>query len=443
MSIAAGVAPGALPVLGHALHLRLRPLSFMRSLADHGDLVQIRVGRRRAYVPTHPEVAWQVLMDSATFDKGGPVFEKARYVLGNGLASCPHAEHGRQRKLVQPSFHKSRLPRYGEVMAEVVAELTSGWRDGQVIDVTAEMMSLTARIATRTLADKPLSADSAKDLVDMYATITHGVYKRITAPLGVIEHLPTRSNRRYASARDRLRRMVGETVEEYRTSGADRGDIMSSLVRARDPDGNPMSDTELHEQMTILLTGEVETTGAALAWTFHLLAGHPTHEEALHAEVDVVLGGRAADWSDVPKLPVTDRVLTEAMRIYPPVWLLTRQTSRDTVLGGCPLPKGTVIVFSPYVLHHNKACYSDPETFDPDRWLAAESGKRPRGAFIPFAAGARKCVGNDFAMMEATMALASISSQWRLEEIRQAPVHPVPRAILRPNSLHMRLRRRH
>ncbi|MGH4008588.1 MAG: cytochrome P450 [Pseudonocardiaceae bacterium] len=435
-------APGALPLIGHAGHLRRRPLEFLSSLAALGDLIEIRLGRRTAYVPTHPELIWQVLVDSRTFDKGGPVFEKARYVLGNGLATCVNDDHRRQRRMMQPGFHGSRLPGYGSIMTQIVDEAISSWQDGRILDVTEAMMSITTRVAARTLASTAMSETAVCEILSLYPIITHGVYQRIIAPFGIAERLPTRSNHRYRNARDRLRALVDETIAHHHASGTYHEDLMSSLLVAQDADGSAMTVKELHDQIIILLTGEVETTGAALSWAFHLIAQHPQVEQQLQDEADNVLAGRIATWEDLPKLPIAARVLTESLRIWPPVWFLTRSVSYNTTLGGQPISRGSIIVFSSYIIHRHPAFYAEPDNFDPDRWLPGRHEHLPRGAFVPFAAGSRKCIGHEFAMGEATIALASISSRWKLERVPGVRVEPVPRAILRPRALPMRIRAR-
>jgi pentalenene oxygenase len=217
---------------------------------------------------------------------------------------------------------------------------------------------------------------------------------------------------------------------------------MFSLLVAQDTDGSAMTVEELHDQVIILLTGEVETTGAALSWAFHLIAQHPQIERQLQDEADNVLAGRTATWEDIPKLPIAARVLMESLRMWPPVWFLTRSTTCDTTLGGQPINRNSIILFSSYIIHRHPAFYARPDNFDPDRWLPGRQEHLPRGAFVPFAAGSRKCIGDEFAMCEATIALASISSRWKLEGIPGIRVEPVPRAILRPRALPMRIRAR-
>ncbi|MGW3634617.1 cytochrome P450 [Streptomyces sp. NPDC005122] len=436
-----GTAPGALPGIGHALQLLRRPLDFLDSLAPLGDIVRIRMGRHDAYVPTRPDLVWEVLVNPSVYDKGGPVFEKARYVLGNGLATCLDEPHHRQRRMMSASFDPQRLSGYGQVVSEAVDKVTGRWDDGRLIEATTEMMTVTTIVAARTLA-ATIDDAGVQEILKHYATITRGGYRRIVAPRGFAEHLPTPEVRRYVHAKNTVRALVTGIIERQRDDPTDRGDMVSSLLAARDVNGQSMTDDELRDQAMILLTGEVETTGAALAWAFHLVAQHPRIERALHEEADRVLGGRTATWQDLPHLDVTTRILNEALRLYPPVWFLTRETTKDVELGGLPLRRGTTVVFSSYVLHRRPDLFPEPGRFDPDRWLSGQSERLPRGAYLPFAAGSRRCIGDNFALGEAAVVLASVAARWKLEPVAGSIVRPVPRAILRPGQLPMRVRAR-
>jgi cytochrome P450 len=431
-------APGGRPLLGHALELQRRPLQLLDQVAELGDLVEIRIGPRSVLIPTRPELLWQMLTDNRSFDKGGPVFTKARHVLGDGLATCTNDAHKRQRKLMQPAFHTARMSELAATMSQVIEQVIGRWRNGEEIDVIDQMITITARVAALTLAGTHLTTTEVEEFRSLYQIIMEGGYKRIVAPLGIAERLPTRYNRRYERARDRLRKIVEATVQRYQADGTDHGDLMSSMMEARDEDGNGMSLSELQDQVSILLTGEVEVVGATLSWAFHMLAEHPGYERALQEEADQVLGGRIATSEDLPLLPVAGRVVTEVLRMYPPGWLLTRQATRPTQLGGYPIKRGQILVFSPYLIHRHPDYFTNPSAFDPDRWLPGREMALPRGAYVPFGAGTRRCIGDNFGSTEATLALASISGRWRLTALPGAVVESYPRALLRPRSLVMR-----
>ncbi|MEU8570506.1 cytochrome P450 [Streptomyces pathocidini] len=434
--------PGQLPVLGHAAQFRFRPFEFLASLPCHGDLVRIRMGPRSVYVATHPGTVRQVVVDSRTYDKGGPVFEKARYYLRDGLATATYETHRRQRRTMNPLFHHDRLPLYVKVAGEVVAEATDRWRDGQVVDVTDAMFAMTAKTTALTLASAAVDDAVITEISRLYADITEGVYTRTVAPFNLLTRLPTRATQRYLGACARMWEIADMVIDAYEEDQVDHGDMLSVLVATADDNGDPLPREELKDQVIILITGAVETLGTALAWTFQLLAEHPELEQRAHDEARAVLGDRPATWDDVAELPFTYRVVTESLRIRPPTWMLTRQTTRPATLAGHQLPADATVMFSPYMIHHRADVYAEPEAFDPDRWLPERSGELPQGAFIPFGGGGRVCIAERLSQAEATVMVATIIARWRLRALPNAQVQPVLRAILRPNELSMRLQRR-
>lgn len=431
-------APGALPLLGHTLSLLRDPLRFLTSLSAHGDLVRIRIGRIEAIVVCTPELVRQILLKDRIFDKDGPFHDRSREALGDGLATCPHRSHRRQRRLTQPAFHPARLPSYAQVMTKQITEVTASWQDGQVLDVLPEMMTLTARTAVETMFSDALPRAALSAVLDDFNTILATIYTRVLIP-PPLDRLLVVTNRRYDRARARLRRIIGRVITDRRASGVDRGDLLSTLLTARDPaDRQGLSDTEIVDQVITFFLAGSETTATTLAWAVHLLAGHPEVERRLHAEVDAVLAGAVARFDDLPKLELTSGVVTETLRMYPPAWILARATTTDTHLGGHPLPAGSLLFYSPYLLHHRPDLYPNPENFDPDRWTDGHRAPPAREAFIPFAGGARKCIGDTFAVTEITLALATLATRWRLCLLPGRHVHPARAVLLQPRGLQMR-----
>lgn len=433
--------PGALPVIGHGLHLFRDPMRFLRSLPDHGDVVRIRLGPTKAIVLCDPELTRQMLLNDRTFDKGGPLIARIREAVGNGVASCPHDEHRRQRRLVQPAFHQKRFPRYAELITEQVAEALDTWQDGQTLDMLAELQAITARATVVTMFAGALTPATLEILLEDAATLTAGIYRRMLTP-PPLDRLPTAANRRYTRARARLRRTLGQIIADYRAAGVDHGDLLSILLAARDdtvPGGQGLSDTEISDQVLSFFIGGMETTANLLAWAVHLLANDPDVQRRLHAEVDAVVSGTTAGHADLPGLELTSRILDETLRLYPAGWLITRTTTQDTRLGGHDIPAGTTVVYSPYLLHHRPDLHPDPERFDPDRWV---DGQPRGGSFIPFSVGARKCIGDVFGLTEAALTLATIATRWHLEPATSAEVQPEANFVLRPQGLQIRITRR-
>ncbi|MFE0420035.1 cytochrome P450 [Streptomyces tendae] len=431
-------APQGLPVLGHLGPLLRDPLAFLTSLHGHGDLVRVRLGPRTAVVVCAPEPVNQLLRDDRTFDRGGPYFDRLAELLGDSLAVCPHHRHRRQRRLVQPAFRSSRFPGYAKIMTARITETTDSWHDGQVLDIFAEMMSLTARITVATMFSDSLPPPSMRHALDDLAHVFRGVGRRIFTP-SALARLPTPGNRRYQQAVTRLRGTLGDVIAERRAGAVDHGDLVSALLADHDADEHQgLTDTELIDQALAFFGAGTETTATTLAWALYLIDQHPDVARRLHAEVTSVLDGApAAGLEHVDRLEFTSRVIKETLRLYPPGWMFTRTATADTHLGGHSIPAGTTLLYSPYLLHHRPDLHADPERFDPDRW----DDRRPqprREAFIPFGAGARKCIGDRFGLTVTTLALATIVVHWRLHTQSGRQVRPAPGAVLTPKGLRMR-----
>ncbi|MGH8791731.1 MAG: cytochrome P450 [Stackebrandtia sp.] len=436
-------APGALPLLGHLLPLIRGPLGFLESLPEHGDLVRVLLGPAPAVVVCDPTLTRQVMRDDRAFDKGGVVFDRAREVVGGSLLTSPHDRHRRQRRLVQPSFHPTRFPGYARMMTDHAAAVVSEWRDEQILDVFAEMTTITSTTLTAAMFSTTLPAPALHQAHQDVIDIIGGVDRRMLTPRP-LDRLPTPGNRRYHRALARLRHSFGDVVAGCRASGVDRGDLLWALLTAPalDGDGDGLDDAEIVDLVLMFFLAGTETTAIVLAWTLHLLAGDPDVERRVHAEVDTVLGDRPGTYDDVPRLKLTGRVVAETLRLRPPTWALTRVVAADTHLGGHPLPAGTTVVFSPYLIHHRADLHPDPDRFDPDRWLPERARAIPRDAYIPFGGGARVCIGDQFGITETVLALATIAARWRLEPLPGTGVRIPLASLLRPRGLRMRAIRR-
>ncbi|GHE09726.1 cytochrome P450 [Streptomyces alanosinicus] len=435
-------APGGLPLLGHALSLVRDPLAFLKSLPRHGDLVRIRIGPAAAIVICDPELTRDVLRDDRTFDKGGVVIDAVREAVGDGITTSPRSIHRRLRRLAQPAFHHARLTGYAHAMTAQIDATTAGWRRGQVLNVPAEMLSLTMKVAAETMLSGTLSPVALSQAIADLNVLLAGMYRRTITPPR-LKRLSTPANRRHFQARSRLQQTIEAIVVERRTSATGRDDLLESVLNARDlaAEGNGQlpTVTEVRDQILTYFNAGSETLSNLLSWTLHLLAHHPDVEERLHSEVDAVLAGSPATLEHLPELELTSRILTETLRLYPPSWIITRSTTAKTILGHHLIPAGTTLVYSPYVIHHRSDLYQDPEKFDPDRWTTSPP---PPHAFIPFGGGARKCIGDQFALTEASLALATIANRWTLRPAGNHSVRPTPAITLRPRGLRMLLIRR-
>jgi cytochrome P450 len=441
-----GRAPGAWPLLGHFLALQRHPLRFLDTLADCGDLVEIRLGPRRAYMLCDPALAHRVLTDFRAFDRTGMLYDRIRDAMGNGLAAAAYRDHRRQRLIMQPAFRREHLRGYAAVMQHEIAAAMDGWREGACVDMVEEMFKLTTSVALRALFSSQIDPRDAARLQEAFDVFLRSAYARAALP--GISKLPLPGNRRYASALTCWRDQVRALIDGYRRDGAQRDDLMSRLLAARDELGTGMTDEELSDQVAVLLLAGGETTSAALAWSMHLLGEHPQVLGAVRAEADAVLGEDAAGWKHLPHLDLTARVVRESLRMYPPAWIITRTVVRKTQLAQRILPAGSIVLFSPYVLHRRPSLYQRPNDFEPDRWLDREQdGDRSshaarRGSFLPFGMGATRCIGEEFGTAEATLALASILARWTLTPEAHAAISPAARLVLAPRTLRVRLARR-
>ncbi|MFD7030220.1 cytochrome P450 [Streptomyces sp. NPDC059917] len=407
-------AAGARPLVGHLPPLIRDPLGFLASLPKQGDVLQVRVGPTSVVVLCDPHLMHEVLRNDRIFDKGGQMFDRYRESLGDGLGTCPHSRHRRQRRLVQPAFHPDRMPGYTEIIATQTATQVSAWREGQILDVMAETTALAARNVAAALFSDALTPTARTQIAQDLATIMAGIFRRMLTP-PLLDRLPTPGTRRYFQACTRLRRTIDDTLAQRRatTTGSDHGDLLSMLLAARDDDGRGLTDAEISDQAVTFLMGGAETVGCTLSWALHTLTASPDLEQRLHQEVDTVLDGRRPEHADLAKLELTRQVVDETLRRYPPAWIVTRKVTTDTAISGHPVSAGTTVVYSPYLIHQRPDLHPLPGHFDADRWTP-ERAQPPRHGFIPFGTGPRKCIGEQFGLIEATLALATIASHWRL-----------------------------
>ncbi|MEW1722608.1 cytochrome P450 [Streptomyces sp. NPDC093109] len=440
-------APGALPFIGHAARL-VRPWPLLDSLPALGDVVELRLGSTRVHVVCSPELVHHVLTHDNVFDKGGAVYDQVRTVFGDDLVTCTHARHRRARRLVQPVFHHSRFPRYAELMAERATATVSGWRSGQILDVPAEMHTLIGRMSIAALFASRLTAQQLDQVYDDISTVTSGWLRRMVAPPALRGIAGGRAFDRararfHATILDAIRRAETETETE---KGAGTGpgaetkadDVAAVLLGARDEDGSRLGEQEIIDELVTMYFAAVETSAGLMSWTLDELARNPDIQDRVRAEIDDVLGDRVPTTEDVKQLRYTGRVLHEALRLQPPTWLLTREVTTDTTLGGHPLAKGATVAYSPYLQCRHPSVFPDPHRFDPDRWNDLNPAAL-RGTFVPFGGGARKCIGDTFGLTESAIALATLLRSWTVLPLTQRPPAWRTSLVLSPKALRVRL----
>jgi cytochrome P450 len=412
------------------------PFRFLSSLRSHGDVVRIYLGTLPLYVVTSPELAWQVLAtDAEKFDKG-MIFDKVRPLFGNGLLNSDGDFNRRQRRLMQPAFHRKRIAGYVHTMAKAASELVESWRPGEVVAVDQRMDNLALSIVGQALFSTELGRDAVAEAQRSMPILSKYLAIRAFAPK-FAEGLPIPANRRYDEAAARFRRVVAEVIAAARIEGKDHGDLLSTLLLARDEDtGEGMSDQQVHDEVVTILTAGAETTAVALSWFFHELGRNPEVQRRFHAEIDDVLAGRIATFDDIPRLQYTQRIIREVLRKYP-LLILMRRARADVDLGGVRIRPGTEVAFSQYALHHDPRLYPDPARFDPDRWLPDRAAILPKGAFVPFGGGLHHCPGYSFAETEIMVVATAVAARWRLVPAAGKPVYPKLTATMRPNRLSM------
>ena len=403
---------------------------------EHGDLVHFRIGPQHVYLVMRADLTRAVLATHQRAFKKGPGFERARIVLGNGLLTSEGDFHLRQRRMLQPAFHRRTVAAYGDIMVQEAARVGASWRDGGLRDVAEDMTELALRVVTRALFGTELDEDSRRigravaDAGDFFDYLTIALF-----PLLIRTPLPR--VRRFRRAVDDLEAATARVVAARRADpAAADGDLLSILLAARDTegDGSGMTDAQVRDEALTLITAGHETTGNGLNWVWYLLAQHPDVEARLHAELDQVLAGRPPTADDAPSLAYTEAVLLEAMRLYPPAWGIERRATHDQAIGGYVVPAGAAVLMPTFIANRDPRLYPDPLRFDPGRFLGEAATARPDWAYPLFGAGTRKCIGVGFAMLEAKLVMAELGRRWRLRLDPAHPVVPQARVSLRPRD---------
>lgn len=423
----------AVPLAG-LLAYRRGALPFFQSLARrYGDISHFRLAQQEAFFLNHPDYIREVLVTNHQNFMKGLALQRAKRLLGEGLLTSEGDFHRRQKRLAQPAFHRARIASYATVMTNYAVEMSGRWRDGEILDVSQEMMRLTLAIVGKTLFD----ADVERDATDVgeAMSVVMDLFNTISIPFyDLLIKLRLPQTRRFDLAKERLDSIIYRLIEERRLSGEDRGDLLSMLLLAQDPEeqGSRMTDEQLRDEaMTIFLAGH-ETTSNALTWTWYLLSQHPEVEATCHQEIDRVVGSGLPDLDSISSLPYTEKVLLESMRMFPPAWALGRMALNDCEIGGYLVPKGSLVLMSQYVMHRDSRYFPEPDRFDPERWAPELREARPQFSYFPFGGGPRRCIGEGFAWSEGILLLATLARRWQMRLVANHPVELRPVITLRP-----------
>jgi cytochrome P450 len=435
--------PGPTSLLRTGYELYRDPLGLLQRVTrEYGDIVHLQVGSRHDYILNHPDYIKAVLL--AGEDEMLRSFPRPmKRMLGNGLLSSQGDFHRRQRRLIQPYFHHQHATACAPAITDCTQRTTAPWREGQTVDMFAEMLRLTMAIVVKALfsADVEHEVAIGREL-DVIMAMTHK--NAIPFVDEFLARLPLPSKKRYENAQAVLDQMVYGMIDQRRAAGGEQDDFLDVMLRLpTTEEGRGLSDEQVRDEVMTMFVAGHETIGSALAWTWYLIATHPEVERRLQEELAGVLQGRVPGGADFGRLPYTNMILLESMRLYPPVWLMARRPVRDYEIGGYTIPAGCYIHISQYLMHRDERYFAEPNRFDPDRWKPEEVAQRPRFSYFPFGGGSRKCIGESFALMEGVLVLATLAQQWNLQIVPGEPVAMEPLITLRPKGgIPMMLRRR-
>lgn len=408
----------------------------------YGDLYRVR-GRPDLFAMRHPDHLYQVLVEQASaFEKKHTAFERLSRVLGNGLLTSDGEVWRRHRRMIQPAFAHARLLGYADVMRDEAELLARSWHDGGRVDMGAEMMKLTLAIVCRTLFSH--SAEGQADGVSQaMAALQDTASRPDLLPAWFPDPARARADRAIATLDDIVLGLIRQRREQRERQPGVHDDLLERLLAAEDEDGARFGEREIRDELTTLFLAGHETTAQALTWTWYLLARHPEAEAQLHQELQSVLVGRAPCFADLERLPVTEQIIDEAMRLYPPVYLVARRAAVDVRIGDYEVPAGSEVVMWSYWTHRDPRWFPEPLAFRPERFAGDARARLPRCAYLPFGAGPRMCVGKVFATIEAKVLLATLAQHFRAELASKRPMGIKPRVTLTPaRPMSMRLSRR-
>lgn len=414
------------------------PLGTLQALQRaYGDVVYSPLVNAPTYLLAHPDHVGHVLQANHRNYRRSRNNDKLRRALGNGLLTNDGASWLKQRRLIQPAFHRKRIARFGEAMTNETHKLLGQWQDEALhekpLDISSEMMRLTLAIVSRTMFGATIGQEG-EELGPAVTALQEETHRRQFVLLDLPEWVPLPHLRRAGEARKTIERVVTRIIEERRRADDPaHNDVLAMLLNAKDADtGASMADAQLRDEVrTIFLAGH-ETTSNALTWTWYLLARNPDAATKLRAELDHVLGGRLPTTDDIPQLPYTKMVVEESMRLLPPVWALSREAIADDEIDGYRIPAGSTVVLSQFITHRHPDFWEEPEAFDPERFSPDRANERHRFAYFPFGGGPRICIGSSFAMLEAQLILATIAQHYELELVPEHPVELEPLITLRP-----------
>lgn len=431
--------------LGHLFSFRRDSIGFLRKIANqYGDIVHFKIGPIRIVLLNHPDYIKEVLTTQhRNFVKGRPL-EMAKELLGEGLLTSEGDFHKQQSRIIQPAFHRNMIESYAKEMTDCTTRVMDRWEEGMKVDVKEEMTELSITIAGKTLFNSDIERE-AHEINHALDTAT-SLFGRIPLPFSEwLLKFPLPGTRRFYKAKARLDKTIFRMIDERRRNNEDKSDFLSLLLRSQHENGDNgrMSDQQVRDEAITLFLTAFDTTSTALTWTWYLLSQNPDAEAELHEELDLVLNGRIPTAEDYGNLKYTRMVFGESMRMYPPSYVIPRQAVEDFPIDKYIVPRGAIILMSPYLIHHDPRFRPDPEKFDPHAWDKHSHSQNSKYEYFPFSRGPRSCIGEPFAWMQGTLLLATIAQSWRIRLVPGHPVELLPLINLRPRyGMMMTLHRR-
>jgi cytochrome P450 len=408
-------------------------LGFLKQLAASGDIARFRLGPFRAYLINNPDLIQQILVkEPLKFHKSLLAKIGGRKFLGDGLILSEDGFWQKQRKLMQPAFHYSRLQSYAQAMVNAADRLMSEWGASQTLDVEEAMLKVTLNIVNKTLFDADVN-EEARRVYDAMQLFQEVLGAEVKSPSFFPDWVPTRHNQNRRQALTVLDDIVMGIINERKQSNEDRGDLLSMLLLARYDDGSPMSDQQIRNEAVTLFVAGHETTGLTLAWALYLISQHPEVEARLLDELRP-LNNQPPGADDLVRLPYTEMVIKETMRLYPPAWQVSRSVVEPVQIGNRSFRKGDILFLSPYITQRDPRWWEQPDQFIPERFAPGNEERLPRYAYFPFGGGPRICIGNTFAMMEARLVLARLFQRYQFRLSPGQVIEPQALVTLRAKN---------
>ncbi len=420
--------------------------SFQERARTPAGISPLKLGRRQAYLIGDPAYIRHVLLEQfENYDKETPAYEAVQLVLGRGMFTSHGPLWKKNRRLAQPAFHGHRVQRFGPILERISRRFAEHWerqcRQGEPVDASEDMMKITLEGVSEVLFGADIS-ESSNEINRVFPIILRNLAFRVTRPIRWPDWIPTRRNREFREALNSLNRIVDglilkrrQRLTEIEAMAPDARDLLSTLMLAQDEEtGERMSDQQLRDEVMTLMIAGHETTANALTWVWYLLDQYPDEAERLHQELEVEIGNRAPTVADLPRLKRLRMVISEALRLYPPVWTFDRRAIAPDTLGTTKIAPGDLVIISPYAIQRNPAFWSDPDTFRPERFEPGQEEQKNKFLFLPFGAGPRICLGQSFAMMESLLIMATLLTKFRASRWDSSPIRPKPVVTLRTSA---------